>query len=213
MFVYVALGDSITAGEDAFPVGNAYPHLVVTELCKGGQNATGEILAQPGWTSKALLTAVSQTTYAPLSRATAVTIWVGGDDLALAALSMYRGAPKETVSRAILNYTSDVHALVKLVRQVSHAKIILCTQYNPFPNSPLAAEGISTLNAATFATAEQLRTACAPVHSWFEGREAELIFGYRSGTIQDVLRAPKLPIHPNNAGHRVIAEGLFPLLV
>lgn len=48
---YVALGDPITAGELASSPNLAYPSRIVQNL----QGATGVVLANPGWTSEALL--------------------------------------------------------------------------------------------------------------------------------------------------------------
>lgn len=69
-------------------------------------------------------------------------------------------------------------------------------------------EAIATLNQITQQTASRLGVAVALTHQWFEGRQAELISGYRTGRIRDALQSSNPPIHPNDRGHKVIAQGL-----
>ncbi|MNN41101.1 hypothetical protein D3C81_1551990 [compost metagenome] len=102
--------------------------------------------------------------------------------------------------------------MINLIKKGSRARIICCTQYNPFPNSPLAADWISRLNAVTYQVAQSCGANVAPTHKWFEGKQADLIYGYKKGRIEDALSG-SLPIHPNDRGHRVIAKGLTPYLL
>jgi acyl-CoA thioesterase I len=210
---YTALGDSITAGEAATRPNLSYPNLIVSMLAGTRKNepASGQILAEPGWTSLALEHAVMQNPAVFLSHANAITIWVGGDDLAYAALAGLAQHNQNRINQAIRFYGLHLATLIKRIRSVSKATIIVCTQYNPFPNSSIAENGILALNAATTTVSEQNGALVAPTHEWFAGRESELIFGYRTGRIEDVARG--LPIHPNNRGHEVIAKGLFPIIL
>lgn len=212
LFLYTALGDSITAGESATSPAFAYPHRLVSMLRKRNIPADGAVLANPGWTSAALRSAVLENSTFYLSRANAISIWVGGDDIAFTGLALLEGAPRSVVPQTLRNYGMGAGQLVGAIRKVSKAKVILCTQYNPFPNSPLAAEAIRALNDVTATVASRTGAIVAPAHKWFAGREAVLIAGYRTGRLQDALRGGRLPVHPNDAGHRVIAEGLLPLL-
>jgi acyl-CoA thioesterase-1 len=190
----------------------AYPSRLIAMLRRQTGVACAEILAQPGWTSAALAAAVFENSPAYLAEANVITIWIGGDDVAFAGLSLARGAPTGIVPHAIRRYMRDLTSLVSGIRTVSKARIVLCTQYNPFPHSPLAVSAIEALNAMTSAAAANLRTSLAPTHAWFAGRESELIQGYKTGRLQDVLTRPAFPVHPNNAGHQVIAEGLYPFV-
>ncbi len=212
MVRYTALGDSITAGEATTRPSLAYPNLVISMLASTWQHnmVQGQVLAEPGFTSLALEHAVMQNSAAYLSNASAITIWVGGDDLAYAALAGLASRNGNSVSQAIRLYGVHLAALINRIRAVSMATIIVCTQYNPFPNSQIAANGINALNNMTVTVSEQNSAVIADTHNWFEGRERELIAGYRTGKIEDVTRS--LPIHPNNRGHEVIAKGLFPLI-
>jgi len=217
MFLYTALGDSITAGAGAVSWQMAYPSLIVRKIQHAGTSrpkgaAACEVLAYPGWTSADLEDAVFENSDVYLRQACAVSIWVGGDDLAYAGISMLHGAPKSIIARSLERYRRSLTGLVAGVRRVSTCRIILCTQYNPFPNSPLATEGITALNVVTQTVAVQHGAVLAPAHAWFAGRQRQLIRGYRRGLLEDVLRSPVLPIHPNNLGHRVIAQGMTPLV-
>lgn len=210
MFLYTALGDSITAGANATSPALAYPSQVVSVLRHSGVAAVGEVLAQPGWTSAALLTAVLDNSSAFLAQANVVSVWIGGDDIAYAGLAIQNGAPKRQLLAAYRGYAAGLAGLIASIRKVSSATIIVCTQYNPFPNSPLATQAIAALNGMTGSVAARHHVRLVPAHEWFAGREAELISGYRTGRLTDVLNSPVLPLHPNNRGHKVIANGLLP---
>ncbi|MGB8954487.1 MAG: SGNH/GDSL hydrolase family protein [Tumebacillaceae bacterium] len=217
MIFYTALGDSITFGHSASSPCRAYPSLLRAELqTRGG--AVVEVVAEPGWTSGALnATVLGDGALELMPRSSVVTIWVGGNDLAYAGLRLLRSGQtgagaQQALAGTFAAYGRNVAVLVAAVRRVSQAQILLCTQYNPFPHSPLAAQGVGALNQATFAAASQLNVQVAPVHEWFAGQEAALIAGYRSGRLEDALRSPRLPIHPDDAGHAVIASGLARLI-
>ncbi|WP_067931875.1 SGNH/GDSL hydrolase family protein [Alicyclobacillus kakegawensis] len=208
MHGFTALGDSITAGRDATSPGRAYPGLTASLLGKTGRPVVAHVLAEPGWTSAALTAAVLENPILPLRQSDAVVVWIGGDDLAYAGLRMLRGAPSTIVAKALTAYAKDLAFLCRLIRKVSNARILVCTQYNPFPNSPLARDAIGKLNHTTKQVAATAGAELMPVHAWFSGRQQAFIAGYRSGRIEDALASPVLPIHPNDAGHRMIAEHL-----
>ncbi|MDP9728355.1 SGNH/GDSL hydrolase family protein [Alicyclobacillus tolerans] len=212
MSLYIALGDSITAGECASSWSLAYPSLVTSMLSQRRSIWNGEVLAEPGWTSQDLFYYVTNHSPVYLEQAKVVSLWVGGDNLVDAARQILGGAPRSAIHKALVGYSQSLAALLQMIRQISRAQIIVCTQYNPFPNSPIASETIEALNTATLSVASRMQTSVAPCHTWFAGRQAELIYGYRNGKIQDVLTSPIAPVHPNNLGHRVIAQNLVPLV-
>ncbi|MBL0386110.1 SGNH/GDSL hydrolase family protein [Tumebacillus sp. ITR2] len=207
MFVYTALGDSITFGENSSSPARRYTNLVAKH-----DGAALEVLAHPGWTSGALTAAVLDNAACSLRRSSAVTIWVGGNDLAFAGLRVLRGAPATSVEEALAQYGRHLNTLVAAVKGVCPGRIVLCTQYNPFPNSPVAVQGIQALNAITAETAKRQGVLLAPTAACIDGRAAELISGYTTGRVEDALRSPILPVHPNDAGHRAIADRLNPIL-
>lgn len=216
MFRYTALGDSITAGFGATSPCFAYPSRVVACIQMRSGPCMGEVLAESGWTSADLDGAVFENSPMYLANAQAISVWIGGDNLVHAALQALSGGNMRTLpmtlKRTLSRYGLDVAVLVRSIQRLSNARLVLCTQYNPFPNTPLAGEAIAALNAVTEKVAATSGTIIAPTDAWFSGRQAELIAGYQTGRIQDVLRG-RTPIHPNNRGHAVIATNLASLLM
>ncbi|GAA0135114.1 spore germination lipase LipC [Paenibacillus sp. YSY-4.3] len=210
--IYTALGDSITFGENASSFAKAYPQLATSMAnASGSGKMVGLILAQPGWTTYDLLDAVVWQGSSVISRSAVVSVWIGGVDLANAALSTLASKQTLDAKQFIARYKRNLHAILAQIKNTSHARIICCTQYNPFPNSPLSAEAITGLNQMTKEVAHSYNAKVAPVHLWFEGKQGQLIYGYRKGKIEDALGG-SLPIHPNDRGHQVIAKGLAPYL-
>jgi len=206
---YLALGDSITYGQSASAADNRYCSRILNQLeSRSSSPVHGQVIAQPGWTSATLAGALGPCLGA-IRRCDTVTIWIGGNDLGLAAMN--RGISEETVKHTLLRYQQNLARICGAVRNVSHARIVLCTQYNPFPKSPIAARAVRALNAVTKQTAKQFRCDVAPVHKWFAGRESQLIAGYNGGRLEDAIRGPR-PVHPNDRGHAVIAQGLLPYI-
>jgi acyl-CoA thioesterase-1 len=221
--IYAALGDSITSGAGLPSPRLAYPARTIQRLAllrAGAQRSNAsDVLAEPGWTSQVLLAALRESPPDALVEADAVSIWVGGDDLAYAALSAIRApaairtkALKLAVERALRVYAINLAQLVCTVRCVSRGRLVLFTQYNPFPNTSVAEEAIGALNAVTRREAARCGAVLADAADWFEGHQAAWIQGYRTGRIQDVLAGSRFPIHPNRMGHQVIADRLATLL-
>ncbi|WP_019640303.1 SGNH/GDSL hydrolase family protein [Paenibacillus fonticola] len=210
--IYTALGDSITFGENASSYARAYPRVAASLVnASGSCKVRGYILARPGWNTHDLLDAAIWQGSSLISRSSVVSVWIGGIDLAASALSSL-GSRQRLDAKQILNrYRRNLHAILTQIKSNSPARIICCTQYNPFPNTPLAAEAITGLNLATREVAQSCHAKVAPVHKWFEGKQGGLIYGYRHGKVEDALGG-HLPIHPNDQGHQVIARGLAPYL-
>ncbi|WP_239616386.1 SGNH/GDSL hydrolase family protein [Cohnella mopanensis] len=205
--MYSALGDSITFGENASNMAKAYPHLTASSLQSDSNKAHVFVLARPGWSSDDLLDAVKWNGSPMISQSAVVSVWIGGVDLINTALQSLNTSQQLDLNRMMSDYSRNLSAILTFIKKESCAKVICCTQYNPFPNSPLAVEGINRLNRMTSEVAHRCRVAIAPVHTWFEGKQAELIYGYHKGKIEDAASG-SLPIHPNDRGHRVIATGL-----
>ncbi|KQX67151.1 SGNH/GDSL hydrolase family protein [Paenibacillus sp. Root444D2] len=209
--IYTALGDSITFGENASSLVKAYPQLTISTLNSRSRKVTGYVLARPGWSSYDLLDAVIWQGASMIRQSAVVSIWIGGVDLANAALFSFRNQQPLNAKQIATNYKRNVSAILSQIKNGSHARIICCTQYNPFPNSPLAVESIARLNHLTNELAQNYDATIVPVHTWFEGKQSDLIYGYQKGKIEDALSG-SLPIHPNDRGHQVIAMGLAPYL-
>lgn len=207
--LYTALGDSITFGENASSFAKAYPRLAVASLNSRTRRVAGNVLAQPGWSSEDLLRAVKGTP--GISRSDIVSVWIGGVDIADAALASIATQKPPAIQQALLNYRRNLSQILGHLDKTSHACLICFTQYNPFPNSSIAIAGIRSLNQTTIEVARRYGAAVAPAHKWFEGKQASLIYGYRQGKVEDALSG-FMPIHPNDRGHQVIASGLIPYL-
>ncbi|WP_038084381.1 SGNH/GDSL hydrolase family protein [Tumebacillus flagellatus] len=212
MLSYTALGDSITYGENASSPSHRYVNLASRQAGVKHGGTVLDVVAQPAWTSGDLTAAVLGNPVCPLRKASVVTVWIGGNDLAFAGLRVLRGAPAASVEAALAQYGRNLGALVTGLKSVCAGRIVLCTQYNPFPNSKVAVEGVAALNAVTAETAKRMGVLLAPTATAIDGRAPELISGYRTGRVEDALRSPILPVHPNDAGHRAIAHQLVTFL-
>jgi len=213
--IYTALGDSITYGEGASCPARAYPHLIVSAVNKGRSGTgcvRGMVLAHPSWDSCALLRVMRLEGPALFRQSKVVSVWIGGMDLVEAALAAYRTG-RSRIAQAVSAFETHLGGILAFIKRTSDARIVCCTQYNPFPASPIAVAGIGSLNRAIGEAAARHGAVVAPAHAWFEGRQAELIRGYKTGRLEDALHGGSLPIHPNDRGHRVIASGLLPHLL
>lgn len=210
MFRYIALGDSITFGQEASSPALAYPRLIASKAKSAGAQASAAALAQSAWTSRDLAEAVVDNP-APLRGSSAVSVWIGGNDLILTGLAFLNSPHIALFQAAVIRYEHNLQVILHVIARFRPARIVCCTQYNPFPNSTMAVEGIKKLNEATFRAAKRAGAQIAPVHAWFAGREAGLIRGYRSGRLEEAATG-RAPIHPNNAGHQLIADNLYPYL-
>jgi lysophospholipase L1-like esterase len=212
LMIYTALGDSITFGENASSLARAYPQLAVSMLNSDSRQVRGFVLARSGWSSNDLLDALIRHRSSVIRHSSVVSVWIGGVDLANAALASIKTKKTLAVKQIVTGYRRNLSAIFTQIKKESHARIICCTQYNPFPNSPLSVESIGRLNYMINELAYSYGATVAPAHRWFEGKQADLIYGYRKGKIEDALSG-SLPIHPNDRGHRVIATGLAPYLI
>lgn len=209
--IYTALGDSITFGENASSLAKSYPRLIVSALHSNSCRAQSFVLAQPGWNSYDLLDALIWRGAPVVSHSSVVSVWIGGVDLANTALAAFRSKTSLEVKHMISNYKRNLSSIFAQIQTASCARIVCCTQYNPFPNSPLSVDSISQLNLIISEIAHSFNVTVVPAHKWFEGKQSNLIYGFQKGKIEDALSG-FLPIHPNDRGHQVIATKLAPYL-
>ena len=211
MYGYLALGDSITVGIGASSRYCAYPWLIKSRLA-GRLSSPIElkVVGRSGWTSTSLMTALFSQDPDHVRRSNVITIWIGGDDLVKAGHAILGGKDPNLLALMLTHYKKNLTTMVHGIKQISRARIILCTQYNPFPNSPIAISAMQSLNQITKEVAAKFCTDLAPVHTAFAGREALLIQGYNGGRIEDVFDGAIPPIHPNNEGQRVATDVLYP---
>lgn len=111
---FLAMGDSITFGEGATCHCLSYP-CVLTQMLRhtrGIKSASGLVVAEPGWTSGALNAAAHALGRMAFAKERAIIIWVGGDDLAYAALAAANGSPHpmQVVTSALKRYGYQLRA-------------------------------------------------------------------------------------------------------
>jgi acyl-CoA thioesterase I len=206
----MALGDSITVGVDASSRYSAYPWLIKSRLIQQLSPPVGlGIIARSGWSSTALMTALFNQDPDRIRRTNVIIIWIGGVDMLNAGRAILKGKDANLLTLHLTRYKQNLTTMIRGIKQISRAKIILCTQYNPFPNSPIAINGIQSLNQIIKEAAASFCTDLAPIHSAFSGSEHLLIQGYNSGRIEDVFDAASPPIHPNNEGQLVAADVIY----
>jgi lysophospholipase L1-like esterase len=106
IYTYLALGDSYTIGE-AVPLTNNFPHQLVQRLRKKGLPvAAPEIIAQTGWTTDELDSAIKGREY--LSKYDMVTLLIGVNN-------QYRG-------RDALQYKMEFEELLKKAIEFANGK-------------------------------------------------------------------------------------------
>ncbi|KIL34413.1 hypothetical protein SD71_20580 [Cohnella kolymensis] len=192
MLNYLALGDSITYGQNASSSSRAYPSRVTAMLRLKGIQAKLRVLAQPSWTSSDLAEEI-YTDPSLLSSANVITVWIGGNDLIQGMMNRFK---------------RRLDMILGMARIMGVKHIVCCTQYNPFPNSAIAVNTIGSMNQVIIASATTNRCLVAQVDRWVSGNEHRLIDGYKGGHAEDALRG-FAPVHPNDQGHELIATRLF----
>jgi lysophospholipase L1-like esterase len=217
----VALGDSISFGyklEDnqTQPSPNAFPSLVAP----GEFDVTN--LGVPGWTSSDLLIAMNTNTSfsAAIKAADFITLNIGNNDLLQAVgineIIANPGAVdqmaifQKVIPAADLLKQNLTAIITKIKAENPTAPIVLYNIYNPFGESTdpvfgllhniskqIIHDGVQNLPGINqlYAVADQVPGIyLADAYSAFDGNQADYIFG-----------APKDLIHPNAAGHQVLA--------
>jgi lysophospholipase L1-like esterase len=214
MINYIALGDSITYGQNASSICRAYPSRLTSMLRFKGIQVNRYVLAQPRWTSADL---AEEIYFDPsiLECAKVVTVWIGGNDLIRYGLSSLR-EPATPIQGMMNRYKGRLDMILGLARKMGVKHIICCTQYNQFPNSAIAVDAIRIMNQLITSSATSNHCLVARVDRWFSGNEHNLIFGYQGGNVEDTLSG-FAAVHPNDKGHEVIATGLlssiYPLII
>ncbi|WP_251548885.1 SGNH/GDSL hydrolase family protein [Neobacillus muris] len=215
----VALGDSIThgwnLGEDhsqAQPINErAFPYLISPNEYAITKNISGG-----GWKTTELLAAISNSpeNMAAIKNADVITLDIGNNDLlqvpeAAAILAKLRANPpimptqqemdaaKQALTASIPNIAINLGTILGTVRALNpNAQIILYNLYNPFGSGPLQAFGEGVIPVVNLQViqplAAQFGADVADAYSAFNGKQGNLIL--------------PADIHPNAAGHQVLAE-------
>jgi len=222
--VYTALGDSIGFGLFA-PIGDGYvPTYERFIEADTGASVSAINLSIPGWTSSDLLRAIKGNLLFRVSVAASpiVTVNIGGNDL-LVGRNSYKdrtcgGADNQDCLRAgIATFSANFNAILAEVRSLRGSRnTIIRTMdvYNPFVNEDRAQDTwpndqgndfqvlkpyIAAVNNQIAATATARNIPYAKVYLAFNGPNGDIDPGDRGLIAFDGL-------HPNESGHRLIAE-------
>lgn len=206
--LYLALGDSITAGYNTTSPGNSFVARVSRYGQTNGLTARTVVIARNGWTSRDLLRTLGTLPQNLWQDVQLVTLCIGGNDLRQLARDTLFGAPL-TWPRVLAvtgEYGRNFLEICSLMtsRRVPH--VLILNLYNPVPKTEFAAKAVNRLNSVIEEQARAHDFPLVDVRRAFQGREAEFIAGFRLGHIEDLMRLFKRPIHPNDRGHQVIAS-------
>lgn len=200
--LYVALGDSISYGYSSTRHSRSFPQRIARSLSQA-QKVNVYLQAKPGWTSRQLLKSLDAVQPCIWDEAKLVTLMVGGNDLLRASPWALNGNHGYVV-RVADRYHQNLCEIVERAKR-PQSKFIISTLYNPFPNSLVAEEYTALVNNAVRRVAKKYGLILVELDKAMSGKEARLVDGYKRGTIKD-FRLRGNPIHPNDAGHAVIAS-------
>ena len=204
---YLALGDSLTVGV-GIPAFD--PGFVEYYRCLSQQTLNRCILyrkyARSGATTDDILTMIhSPIITEAVKYANIITITAGGDDLINAAERFIKNKNEETMSHALeqsqKNYSKILGEIHHIDKQDKYI-IRLTNLYNPFPDIPVAEEGIKKFNSLINRFGQEKNVKVADIYSVFKGNEKFLLS--RTG------------VHPNSRGYYQMAlafleQGYSPL--
>lgn len=170
------------------------------------------VVAQSGWTSEQLLTAMVRLPQQLWRDVLVVTLCIGGNDLKqlirrhLFSPNRAEQLPLEDVKRTIVDTSNRLHEICHELSRHKVPYVHLATLYNPVPQSELARMTFTHFNRMMTSCAKQFGFRVVDLHHPFQGHEANCIDGYKQGRLQDIVLPFRRPIHPNDEGHRVITE-------
>ncbi|EGK14455.1 lipolytic enzyme LipC [Desmospora sp. 8437] len=209
-FLYTALGDSITEGYSA-PHKRGYVNLLACRLRREHPSFRLRNAGRKGWTSRRLLLRLrhSPRLLWAVGRADLLTLWIGGNDLIFAYIKGMMSTSPHLYEQALTQYLSNMDQIFARIHRVRSRPFLVCNLYNPFPNSGFARQWVGEFNQVLGGMCNRWAIPMVDIHSVFLGREAELIHGYRNGTVSDIPLIGRRPVHPNRRGHEVIANTLW----
>ncbi len=200
-YLYVALGDSLTAGIGAnlFSPGfvQRFQRMAEAEL---HTQIFVQVFTHSGYLSRDILKMLEdEFVRGRMKEADIITITAGGNDLISAARQYEEDRNEKDFSFALNqcmeNYRKILYA-VKQLKEKSSPPFILrvIDLYNPFPENVLANKWINKFNLQLKNLAKEPNISVAEIDSIFKGHEKEYLSIDR--------------IHPNDRGYQKIAESL-----
>jgi acyl-CoA thioesterase-1 len=208
----VALGDSITAG-----VGGKWNKGYAEHLHKMLLPHHSELKlinwGIPGLTIPRLRRAIDRGKHLhdTIADASCIVMTIGGNDL-ISALPKHMPSDLDKLAeRPNRQLAHDLDELMLTLRSISQSPIYLGDLYNPFPDSQYAVKLIGLVNRIyVHPLAFRYRSLhIVNLNDVLRGQEPTAIQHYKSGTLRDLKRWWRRPIHPNDQGHKLIAQAFY----
>ncbi|WP_164491673.1 SGNH/GDSL hydrolase family protein [Staphylospora marina] len=203
---WLALGDSVTAGVGA-PPGQGYVDRIHRMLEADEKHLDPVRICRSGWRCKNLARALGSPRAARFLReARLSTLLIGGNDLLFAWFKFLLFGHEAVFEQALYHFSFCYTEILRKLTGETAGPVYVFNLYNPFPEEPLANHYVSRINRLIETRSASFRVPVIDIHGIFAGREPWLIDGYRTGRLRDLLRSPRMPIHPGPSGHRAIAD-------
>ncbi|HEU4963091.1 MAG TPA: GDSL-type esterase/lipase family protein [Bacilli bacterium] len=219
----LALGDSITAGVGG-KWNKGYPHHLHKLLQQeaGDDDADLKLInwGIPGLTIPRLTRALQKGKHLhdKLAVADLIVMTIGGNDLMDAMpKKLPDDLPEAVADDALLppllgrQIAEDLDDLMQTLHRLVACPIYLGDMYNPFPASPFATQLIGRMNRQFFHPLPDRypNVRVVPLSQAIRGQEEENIQYYKSGTLKELKKFWRRPIHPNDQGHEVVAQAFY----
>ncbi|WAH37648.1 SGNH/GDSL hydrolase family protein [Alicyclobacillus dauci] len=213
--VHLALGDSITVGYEASQPSQTYIYHVSQAIRQRGLADETRLIAKNGWDSSQLVRALHTIPPAFWSNVSIATLLIGGNDLRSLLKRLWTPGPnplsKPMIDMQVSYFERNYHVIAKALAEQVPTTVAM-TIYNPVPNFPVAQMTFSQMNGIIRDAANKYQFPLVDLHTAFSGRESQYIHRYQRGILEDLMRPFLRPIHPNDAGHAVIAERVIACL-
>lgn len=207
--IYLALGDSITAGYGANHPGLGFVGRV-GKFAMSQKLATEVLMvARNGWTTKDIWNATRTIHPRVWERTALLTLLTGGNDLRKLLRTQYFSPSPispQMISARLDEFEFYMDRLCDFLSQKGIPWVTVATVYNPVPNYALGVEAIRGINEITRGIATRYKFPVVDIYEGFLHSEKRLIENYRSGRLEDLISPFRRPIHPNNNGHQQIAD-------
>ncbi|MCP3763332.1 GDSL-type esterase/lipase family protein [Domibacillus sp. A3M-37] len=179
-FHYLALGDSLTVGVG---VPALDPGFVEHYACLSKQSLKKCIQykknARPGATTGDVLNMLhSPIVIEYVKHADIITITAGGNDLLNAAKAFIQNKNEKIFSNVLEQSQNNFSSIMKRIHNMEKQKefiIRLTNLYNPFPNIPIAEEGIKTFNSLIYNFSKDKHVKVADIYNIVKGNERALL--------------------------------------
>lgn len=210
---YLALGDSITAGIGASSQVDSFSFQLGRRLGQKYSIRQRVVMARNGWTTRDIFHAAQMLPHPLWQQIEVMTLITGGNNLRQLlrrqSLPFAKDLTEADITATLSQFDREFHPLCQHIQAQKISHVMIGTMYNPTPYYPLAGIAIQALNQKIRATADNYGFKVVNLDQIFSKRESELIDGYRAGRMEDLAVFFHRPIHPNDNGHRIIADAFY----